>query len=156
MSSSYVTWYALGTLFTKKGPFHRGANLLVRSGGVVITKMRSSSRYGLMATGAGDGVICWWVRARRCLTISTYATGSSREGEAQASPSRSGGRAGSLPVAIIDAEKPWGSCTMAFSASMMPGISTTHFREGKSLNKRARSMLFMVLWLRSLMELPSG
>ena len=43
MSSSYVTWYALGTLFTKKGPFHRGANLLVRSGGVVTTKMRSSS-----------------------------------------------------------------------------------------------------------------
>ena len=43
MSSSYVTWYALGTLFIKKGPFHRGANLLVCSGGVVITKMRSPS-----------------------------------------------------------------------------------------------------------------
>ena len=43
MSSSYVTWYALGTFLTTKGPFHCGANLLVRSGGVVITKMRSSS-----------------------------------------------------------------------------------------------------------------
>ena len=59
-------------------------------------------------------------------------------------------------MAIMEAEKPWGSWTMAFKASMMPGISTTHFREGKSLNKRARSMLFMVLWLRSLIELPSG
>ena len=56
----------------------------------------------------------------------------------------------------MDAEKPWGSWTMAFSVNMMPGISVTHFREGKSLNKRARSMLFMVLWLRSLMELPLG
>ena len=140
----------------RQGPFHRGANLLERSGGVVITKMRSSSWYGLMATGAGGGVICWWVRARRCFTMSTWATGSSSDGEAQASPSRSGGKVGSLPVAIMGAEKPWGSWTMSFSVSMMPGISVTHFREGKSLNKRARSMLFMVLWLRSLMELPSG
>ena len=70
--------------------------------------------------------------------------------------STSGGKEGSLPVAIMEAEKPWGSWTIAFNASMMPGISATHLREGKSFNKRARSMLFMVLWLRSLIELPSG
>ena len=48
------------------------------------------------------------------------------------------------------------TCTMAFSASMMPGISSTHFREGTPSSKRARSILLMVLWLRSLMEFPSG
>ena len=142
--------------FYQKGAFPPGCQLtctLRRSGHhedeiilVIWIDGHRSWRWGHLLVG----------EARRCLTISTYETGSSREGEAQASPSRSGGRAGSLPVAIIDAEKPWDSCTMAFSASMMPGISTTHFREGKSLNKRARSMLFTVLWLRSLMELPPG
>ena len=46
---------------------------------------------------------------RRFLTSSTYEAGSSSDGEAQASPSRSGGKVGSLPVAIMEAEKPWGS-----------------------------------------------
>ena len=35
-------------------------------------------------------------------------------------------------------------------------ILSTHVREGTPSSKRARSILFMVLWLRSLMELPSG
>ena len=118
--------------------------------------MRLPSRYGLVATGAGDGVICWWVSVRRFFTASTYEAGSSSAGEAYASPSRSGGKVGSLPVAIMEAENPWGSCTMAFSASMMPGILSTHVREGTPSSKRAQSILFMVLWLRSLMELPSG
>ena len=59
----------------------------------------------------------------RCfLTASTYEVGSSSDGEAQASPSRSGGKVGSLPVAIMEAEKPWSSWAMAFNANMMPGL----------------------------------
>ena len=58
---------------------------------------------------------------RRFFTASIYEAGSSSAGEAHASPSRSGGKVGSLPVAIMEAENPWGSCTMAFSTSMMPG-----------------------------------
>ena len=146
-------WYPF---YHTKGPFHCGANLLVRSGGVVIAKMRLPSRYGLVATGAGGGVICWWVRMRRFLTASTYEVGSSSDGEEQASPSRSGGKVSSLPVATMEAEKPWGSWAMAFNANMMPRILSTHVREGTPSSKRARSILFMVLWLRSLMELPSG
>ena len=68
--------------------------------------MRLPSRYGLVATGAGGGVICWWVRVRRFLTASTYEAGSSSDGEAQASPSKSGDKVGSLPVATMEAEKP--------------------------------------------------
>ena len=63
---------------------------------------------------------------------------------------------GSLPVAIMEAKKPWGLWAMAFSASMMPGILSTQVREGVPSSKRARSILFMVRWLRSLMEFPSG
>ena len=118
--------------------------------------MRLPSRHGLVATGAGGGVICWWVRVSRFLTASTYEAGSSSDGEAQASPSRSGGKVGSLPVAIMEAEQPWGSWAMAFYANMMPGILSTHVREGTPSSKQARSMLLMVLWLRSLMEFPSG
>ena len=92
--------------------------------------MRLPSWYGLVATGAGGGAICWWVRVSRFLTASTYEAGSSSDGEAQASPSRSGGKVGSLPVAIMEAEKPWGSWAMAFNANMMPGILSTHAREG--------------------------
>ena len=84
--------------------------------------MRLPSRYGLVAAGAGGGAICWWVSESRCLSASTYAAGSSRDGEAQALLSRSGGKVGSLPVAIMEAEKPWGSWAMAFNANMMPGI----------------------------------
>ena len=36
------------------------------------------------------------------------------------------------------------------------GILSTHIREGTPSSKRAQSISFMVLWLRSLMELPSG
>ena len=107
--SSYTTWYGLGTLFTTNGPFHRGASLLVRSGGVVNTNMRLPSQYGLVAAGAGGGAICWWVIESHCLSASMYAAGSSRDGEAQALLSRSGGSVGSLPVTIMEAEKPWGS-----------------------------------------------
>ena len=57
---------------------------------------------------------------------------------------RSGGRVGSLPVAIMEAEKPWGSWAMAFKANMMPGIWSTQVREGVPSSKRAQSILFMV------------
>ena len=39
--------------------------------------MRLSSRYGLVAAGAGGVAICWWVSESRCLSASTYAGGSS-------------------------------------------------------------------------------
>ena len=83
--------------------------------------MRLPSWYGLVAAGDGGGAICWWVTVSRFLNASTYEAGSSNDGEAQASLSRSGGKVGSLPVAIMEAEKPWGSWAMAFNASMMPG-----------------------------------
>ena len=154
--SSYTTLYGLGTLFTMNGPFPRGASLLVRSGGVVSTKMRLPTLYGLVAAGAGGGAICWWVIESCCLSASTYTAGSSRDGEAQALLSRSGGSVGSLPVAIMEAEKPWGSWTMAFKANMMPRILSTQVREGVPSSKRAWSILLMVRWLCSLMEFPSG
>ena len=106
--------------------------------------MRIPSQYGLVAAGAGGGAICWWVSESHCLSASTYAAGSSRDGEAQAMLSRSGDRVGSLPVAIMEAEKPWGSWAMAFNANMMPGILSTQVREGVPSSKRARSILFMV------------
>ena len=56
-------------------------------------------------------------------------------GEAHASPSRSGGKVGSLPVAIMEAENPWGSCTMAFSAGMMPGILVYPCPRGNTLKQ---------------------
>ena len=120
------------------------------------TNMRLPSQYGLVAAGAGGGAICWWVSESRCLSASTYAAGSYRDGEAQALLSRSGGRVGSLPVAFMEAEKPWGSWAMAFNANMMPWILSTQVWEGVPSSKRARSILFMVRWLRSLMEFPSG
>ena len=51
---------------------------------------------------------------------------------------------GSLPVAIMEAEKPWGSWVMAFKANMMPGILSTQVREGVPSSKRAWSILLMV------------
>ena len=63
---------------------------------------------------------------------------------------------GSRPVATVDAENPCGSCTMALRVSMRPGTFSTQAREDEPSNKRARSMLFMVLWLRSLTAFPSG
>ena len=63
---------------------------------------------------------------------------------------------GSLPVVIMEAEKSWGSWAMAFNANMMLGILSTQVREGVPSSKRARTILFMVRWLRSLMEFPSG
>ena len=71
----------------------------------------------------------------RCLRASTYVAGSSRDGEAQALLSRSGGKVGSLPLAIMEAEKPWGSWSMAFNASMMPGILSTQVQEGVPSSK---------------------
>ena len=118
--------------------------------------MRLPSWYGLVAAGAGGGTICWWVSVSRFLTASTYEAGSSNDGKAQALLSRSGGKVGSLPVVIMEAEKPWGSWAMAFNASMMPGILSTHVREGVPSSKRARSMLLMVRWLHSLVEFPFG
>ena len=35
-----------------------------------------------------------------------------------------------LPVAIMEAEKQWGSWAMAFKANMMPGILSTQVWEG--------------------------
>ena len=66
------------------------------------------------------------------------------------------GRVGSHPVAIMDAEKPWGSWTIALRANMMPGTFSTHVLEEVPSSRRARSMLFMVRWLRSFMKFPSG
>ena len=109
----------VGDPFYHEWAFHSGAILLVRSGG-----------YGLIAAGAGGGSICWWVSESHCLNTSTYAAGSSRDGEAYTLLSKSGGKVGSLPVAIMEAEKPWGSWAMAFNASMMPGIWSTQVREG--------------------------
>ena len=68
--------------------------------------MRLPSWYGLVAAGAGGGAICWWVSVSHFLTASTYEAGSSNDREAQALLSRSGGKVGSLPVAIMEAEKP--------------------------------------------------
>ena len=118
--------------------------------------MRLPSQYGLVAAGAGGVAICWWVSESHCLSASTYAAGSSRDGEAQALLSRSGGRVGSLPVAIMEAEKPWDPCAVAFNANIMLGILSTQVREGVPSSKRARSILFMARWLCLLMEFPSG
>ena len=88
--------------------------------------------------------------------VSTYSEGSSAAGDGLASEVRSGGSVGSRPVAIIEAENPWGSWGIALRASMIPGtLSTQVLAEGPS-SRRARSMLFKVRWLLSLMELPSG
>ena len=78
------------------------------------------------------------------------------EGEECASCRISGGRVGSRPVATMDAEKPCGSWDIAFKASMMPGTFSTHALEYVPSCRRARSILFNVLWLRSLMAFPSG
>ena len=45
---------------------------------------------------------------------------------------------GSRPVAIMDAEKPWGSWAIAFRVNMMLGIFSTHAREDAPSSKRAR------------------
>ena len=88
--------------------------------------------------------------------VSTYSAGSSAAGERLASEARSGGSVGSRPVEIIEAENPWGSWGMALRVSIIPGtLSTQALAEGPS-SRRARSMLFRVRWLLSLMALPSG
>ena len=53
-----VVMEGLGTLLTRKGPFHLGGSLLVRSGGVVIMKMRLPSWCGLAGAGGCGVVIC--------------------------------------------------------------------------------------------------
>ena len=68
--------------------------------------------------GGGGVVICWCVMVRRFQRISTQSAGLLMEGEAWASCWMSGGRVGSHPVAIIDAEKPWGSWTIALSPTV--------------------------------------
>ena len=45
---------------------------------------------------------------------------------------------------------------MALRVNMIPGTLSTHALEEDPLSRRARSMLFSVLWLCSLMALPSG
>ena len=88
--------------------------------------------------------------------VSTYSVVSSAAGEGLASEVRSGGSVGSRPVAIIEAENPWGSWGIVLRMSMIPGtLSTQALAEGPS-SRRARSMLFRVRWLLSLMALPSG
>ena len=88
--------------------------------------------------------------------VSTYSVVSSAAGEGFASEVRSGGSIGSRPVAIIDAEKSWGSCGIALRANIIPGtLSTQALAEGPS-SRCAHSMLFRVRWLLSLIVLPSG
>ena len=55
-----------------------------------------------------------------------------------------------------EAEKPCSSCTIALRVSMRPGTFSTQALEAVPSSKRARSMLFMVRWLRSLTAFPSG
>ena len=57
--------------------------------------------------------------------VSTYSVGSSTAGEGLASEVRSGGSVGLRPVAIIEAENPWGSWGIAFRVSMIPGTLST-------------------------------
>ena len=79
--------------------------------------------------------------------VSTYSAGSSAAGEGLASEVRLGGSVGLRPVAIIEAEKPWGSWGISLSVSMIPDtLSTQALAEGPS-SKRAWSMLFRVQWL---------
>ena len=88
--------------------------------------------------------------------VSMYSAVSSAAGEGFASEVRSGGSVGSRPVAIIEAENPWGSWGIALRVNMIPGtLSTQALAEGPS-SRRAGSMLFRVRWLLSLMALPSG
>ena len=88
--------------------------------------------------------------------VSAYSAGSSVAGEGLVSEVRSGGSVGLRPVAIIEAQNLWGSWGIALRVSMIPGtLSTQALAEGPS-SKRARSMLFRVRWLLSLMALPSG
>ena len=88
--------------------------------------------------------------------VSTYCRVSSAAGEGLALEARSGGSVGSRPVTIIEAENPWGLCGIALRVSIIPGtLSTQALVKGPS-SRRARSMLFRVQWLLSLIELPSG
>ena len=65
--------------------------------------------------------------------ISTYSAGSLAAGEGLASEVRSRGSVGSRPVAIIEAENPWGSWGIALRVSMIPGtLSTQALAEGPS------------------------
>ena len=64
--------------------------------------------------------------------VSTYSAGSSAAGEGLESEVRSGGSDGSLPVAIIEAENPWGSWSMALRVSMIPGTLSTQTFGGRS------------------------
>ena len=83
--------------------------------------------------------------------VFTYSAGSLAAGEGLASEVRSGGSVGSRPVAIIEAENRWGSWGIALRVSMILGtLSTQALAEGPS-SRRARRMLFRVLWLHSLM-----
>ena len=88
--------------------------------------------------------------------VSTYSVVSSAAGEGLASEVRSGGSIFSLPVEIIEAENPWGSCGIALRVNIIPGtLSTKALAEGPS-GRCVRSMLFRVWWLLSLNALPSG
>ena len=88
--------------------------------------------------------------------VSMYSVVSSAAGEGLASEVRSRGSIGSRPIAIIEAENPWGSCGIALRVNIIPGtLSTQALAEGPS-SRRARSMLFRVRWLLSLIVLPSG
>ena len=72
-----------------------------------------------------------------------------------ASEARSGESVGSRPVAITETENPWGLCGIALIVSIIPGtLWTQALAEGPS-SRRARSMLFRVQWLLSLIALPS-
>ena len=88
--------------------------------------------------------------------VSTYSGVSSVAEEGLASETRSGGSVGLPPIAIIEAENPWGSCGIALRVNIIPGtLSTQALAEGPS-SRRARSMLFRVRWLLSLIALSSG
>ena len=53
--------------------------------------------------------------------VSMYSAGSSAAGEELASEVRSGGSVGLRPVAVIEAENPWGSWGIALRVSIIPG-----------------------------------
>ena len=57
--------------------------------------------------------------------VSMYSVVSSAAGEGLVSEVRSGGSVGSRPVAIIEAENPWGSWGIALRVSMIPGTLST-------------------------------
>ena len=88
--------------------------------------------------------------------VSTYSEVSSVAGEGLTSEMRSGGSVDSQLVAIIEAENPCGSWGITLRVNIIPGTLSTQALTEDPSRRRARSMLFRVQWLLSLIALPSG